>query len=78
LSTLKKHGKRLERLKFLSRCNTVALKQAGTTYRIVGNRLFVQGVKKPLRLAGRSVEGKRKTGSAYHRLYGEKEAGADR
>jgi hypothetical protein len=29
---------------------TVALKQSGVTYCIIGNRLFVQGFKKPFRL----------------------------
>ncbi|MDR2193154.1 MAG: hypothetical protein LBP19_01585 [Treponema sp.] len=55
LSVLKKHGKKVWRLKCLSRCNTVALKQAGTTYRIIENRLFVQRFNKPLRL-GRVVK----------------------
>jgi hypothetical protein len=32
-SGLKKQRKKIERLKFLSRCNTVALKQSGITYR---------------------------------------------
>ncbi|MDR2149767.1 MAG: hypothetical protein LBO67_02940 [Spirochaetaceae bacterium] len=50
LSTLKKHEKRVRKPKFLSRCNTLALKQAGTTYRIAENRLFVQKFKKPVRL----------------------------
>ncbi|MDR2151039.1 MAG: hypothetical protein LBO67_09610 [Spirochaetaceae bacterium] len=52
LSTLKKRGKRRRKLTFLSRCNTVELKQSGIIYRIVGNRLFVQGFKKPFRLEG--------------------------
>jgi hypothetical protein len=40
-SVLKKRRKKVGKLKCLSRCNTVALKQAGTTYRIIENRLFV-------------------------------------
>jgi hypothetical protein len=85
LSVLKKHGKRVGRLKFLSRCNTVELKQSSIIYRIVGNRLFVQGFKQPFSLDGgnqtsRSGEGECETDkksvrllSVYHRLYGEKE-----
>jgi transposase len=52
LSALKKRGKKAGGLKFLSRCNTVELKRAGRSCRIVGNRLFAQGFKKPFKLEG--------------------------
>ncbi|MDR2149668.1 MAG: hypothetical protein LBO67_02375 [Spirochaetaceae bacterium] len=45
LSALKKQGKKVGRLKFLSRCNTVELKQAGTITVLSGIGCLCRGLR---------------------------------
>jgi transposase len=52
LKTLKSKGKKIGRLKFKSRIVTLPLKQFGTTYRVQGQSIRVQGVGAWLRVSG--------------------------
>jgi transposase len=53
LSTLKKTGKRVGRLKFKSEYNSIELSQYGVTHKITGrNRIKINGIKKPLVVRG--------------------------
>ena len=53
LSSLKKKGKKVGKLKFKSEYTALGLKQLGTTHKIISsNRIKIQGVKKPLPVNG--------------------------
>ena len=54
LSTTKSKGKKIGKLKFKSVCNSIPLKQFGTTYKINfnKNRIKIQNIKKPLYVRG--------------------------
>lgn len=52
LAVLKKNNHKIGGLKFKSYCNEVELKQYGTTYKIDGNHIKVQNIKKPLYVRG--------------------------
>ena len=52
LSASKKKGHKAGALKFKSECNSVRLRQYGTTHTIKGNRIKIQGIKKPIRVSG--------------------------
>ena len=52
LSASKKKGRKVGALKFKSECNSVRLRQYGVTHTIKGNRIKIQGIKKPIRVNG--------------------------
>ena len=54
LSTTKSKGNRIGKLKFKSVCNSIPLKQFGTTYKIDfdKNKIKIQNIKKPLYVCG--------------------------
>jgi putative transposase len=52
LSTLKKKGKKVGRLKFKDKMKSIDLDQYETTHKIVGNRFKINGIKKPLKVYG--------------------------
>lgn len=52
LSASKKKGRKVGALKFKSECNSVRLRQYGITHTIKGNRIKIQGIKKPIRVNG--------------------------
>ena len=52
LSALKKNGRQVGKLRFMSECNSINLKQYGVTHSIRGNKIKIQGIKKPIRVNG--------------------------
>lgn len=52
LSSLKEKGRKVGALTFKSYCNSIPLRQFGTTYRIDGNYIKVQNITKPLYVRG--------------------------
>ena len=52
LSSSKKNGSKIGGLKFKSECNSIRLRQYGITHSIRGNRIKIQGIKKPIRVNG--------------------------
>lgn len=52
LSASKKNGNKIGALRFKSECNSISLKQYGVTHSIKGNRIKIQGIKKPIRVNG--------------------------
>ena len=52
LSVSKKNGNKIGVLKYKSECNSISLKQYGVTHSIRGNRIKIQGIKKPIRVNG--------------------------
>jgi len=52
LSKKKKKGGKIGRLKFISRCNSIDLKQFGFTYNIVGKRIRIQNIKQLMPVRG--------------------------
>lgn len=52
LSASKKKGRKVGALRFKSECNSVRLRQYGVTHTIKGNRIKIQGIKKPIRVNG--------------------------
>jgi len=52
LSASKKNGNKVGALRFKSECNSISLKQYGTTHYIRGNKFKIQGIKKPIRVNG--------------------------
>lgn len=52
LATLKKRGKKVGRLKFVSDYRSLDLKQAGTTYKVRGSKIRVQNIPGWLRVRG--------------------------
>ena len=52
LSASKKKGRKVGALRFKSECNSVRLRQYGITHTIKGNRIKIQGIKKPIRVNG--------------------------
>ena len=52
LSVRKKKGYDVGPLRFKSECNSIRLFQYGITHRIVGNRIKIQGIKRPIYLSG--------------------------
>lgn len=52
LCALKKKGKKVGKLKFVSEVNSIELKQFGVTYNILTNGVKVQGFKKPFKVFG--------------------------
>ena len=52
LSTLKKNGHKVGKLKFKSEYNSINLKQYGNTHSIRGNKFKIQGIKKLIRVRG--------------------------
>ena len=52
LAASKKKGRQVGKLRFMSECNSINLKQYGTTHSIRGNRIKIQGIKKPVRVNG--------------------------
>lgn len=56
LAALKSHGRKVGKLKFKSFCNSVPLRQYGTTYRIdfENNTISIQGFRKPFNVRGLS------------------------
>ena len=54
LSVLKKHGHKVGKLKFKSYCNSVPLRQYGTTFRVdfTKKTISVQGFRKPFKVRG--------------------------
>ena len=52
LSASKKNGNKVGTLKFKSECNRVRLRQYGITHHIKGQRIKIQGIKKPIRVNG--------------------------
>ena len=52
LAASKKRGRQVGKLRFMSECNSINLKQYGTTHSIRGNKIKIQGIKKPIRVNG--------------------------
>lgn len=52
LSASKKNGNKVGSLRFKSEYNSIKLKQYGITHSIKGNRIKIQGIKKPIRVCG--------------------------
>ena len=52
LSASKKNGNKVGVLRYKSECNSIRLKQYGITHYLKGNRIKIQGIKKPIRLGG--------------------------
>ena len=52
LSASKKNGNKVGALRYKSECNSIRLKQYGITHYLKGNRIKIQGIKKPIRLEG--------------------------
>jgi transposase len=52
LSQLKRNGRRVGALKFTSAVNSIPLKQQGVTYRVKGDRVWIQGVGRWLNVRG--------------------------
>ena len=52
LSTLKKRGHSIGKLKFKSEVNSINFKQKDVTYKLKGNRIKLQNIKKPIRING--------------------------
>lgn len=52
LSVRKKKGYKVGPLRFKSECNSIRLFQYGITHRIIGNRIKIQGIKRPIYLSG--------------------------
>ena len=52
LSVRKKKGYNVGALRFKSECNSIRLFQYGITHRIIGNRIKIQGIKRPIYLSG--------------------------
>lgn len=52
LSTKKKKGEKVGKLKFKSQINSVPLKQYNNTYKIKNNRVKIQNIKKPIKVIG--------------------------
>jgi len=52
LSSLKKKGHKVGKLKYKSEYNSINLKQYGNTHIIRGNKIKIQGIKKPIRVRG--------------------------
>ena len=52
LKALKLKGFQIGKLKFKSHVNSIPLKQPGCTFDILGNRIRIQGLKKPLKVKG--------------------------
>lgn len=53
LSTLKKRGHKIGKLKFRKECKSINLKQYGITYKFINkNKVKIQGIKKPLYING--------------------------
>lgn len=52
LSTLKSKDHKVGCLKFKSECNSIRLFQYGITHKIVGNRIKIQGIKRPIKVSG--------------------------
>lgn len=52
LSASKKKGRRIGRLKFKSRIDSIYLKQFDNTYKIYKNRISIQGIKQKLKVSG--------------------------
>ena len=52
LATSKKQGRQVGKLRFMSECNSINLKQYGITHSIRGSKIKLQGIKKPIRVTG--------------------------
>lgn len=52
LSASKKNGNKVGTLKYKSECNSIRLKQYGITHYLKGNRIKIQGIKKPIKIEG--------------------------
>ena len=52
LSTKKKRGEKIGRLRFKSECNSIRLLQYGITHQLRGSRFKIQGIKDPIRVTG--------------------------
>ena len=52
LSASKKSGNNIGGLGFKSECNSIRLRQYGITHSIRGNRIKIQGIKRPIRVSG--------------------------
>ena len=52
LAASKKQGRQVGKLRFMSECNSINLKQYGTTHSIRGSKIKLQGIKKPIRVTG--------------------------
>jgi len=52
LSSSKKNGNKVGELKFKSECNSIRLRQYNVTHSIRGNKIKIQGIKKPIRVNG--------------------------
>ena len=52
LAAWKKRGRQVGKLRFMSECNSINLKQYGVTHSIRCNRIKIQGIKKPVRVNG--------------------------
>lgn len=52
LSASKKNGNKIRGLRFKSECNSIRLRQYGITHSIRGNRIKIQGIKRPIRVNG--------------------------
>ena len=52
LAASKKRGRQVGKLRFMSECNSINLKQYGKTHYIIGSKIKIQGIKKPVRVNG--------------------------
>ena len=52
LSVSKKNGNKIGGLRFKSECNSIRLRQYNVTHSIRGNKIKIQGIKKPIRVNG--------------------------
>ena len=52
LSTKKKRGGKVGRLRFKSECNSIRLLQYGITHQLRGSKFKIQGIKDPIRVTG--------------------------
>ena len=52
LSTKKKRGSKIGRLRFKSECNSIRLLQYGITHELRGSKFKIQGIKDPIRVTG--------------------------
>lgn len=52
LSSSKKNGNKVGGLRFKSECNSIRLRQYNVTHSIRGNKIKIQGIKKPIRVNG--------------------------
>lgn len=52
LSASKKKCNRVGHLRYKSECNSIRLRQYGVTHTIKGNKIKIQGIKKPIRVCG--------------------------